>query len=41
MQNAWETIKKDSDVTLTIDLFNMGMVFFRTGVPKQDFIIRY
>ena len=41
MQNAWETIKKDADVTLTIDLFNMGMVFFRTGVPKQDFIIRY
>ncbi len=41
MAEAWETIKKDPRVTLSIDLFWLGLVFFRQGSPKQDFIIRY
>ncbi len=41
MEKAWETIKKDERVGLTIDLFWFGLVFFRKGIEKQDFIIKY
>ncbi len=41
MEKAWNTIKKDERVTLTIDLFWFGLVFFRKGIEKQDFIIKY
>lgn len=41
MTEVWEIIKNDSRVTLSIDLFWLGLVFFRKGSPKQDFIIRY
>ena len=41
MEAAWEEIKKEDAVSLTIDLFWFGMVFFRKGIQKQDFIIRY
>lgn len=41
MSEAWDIIKNDPRVTLSIDLFWLGLVFFRQGSPKQDFIIRY
>ena len=41
MDKAWKAIKNDKRVNLTIDLFWLGLVFFRKGAPKQDFIIRY
>ncbi len=41
MESAWETIKKDTRVSLTIDLFWFGIVFFRKGIEKQDFILKY
>lgn len=41
MEEAWEEIKKDSRVIVTIDLFWFGIVFFRTGIEKQDFILYY
>lgn len=41
MEKAWKTIKKDKRVSVTIDLFWVGLVFFKTGVAKQDFVIRY
>ncbi|MEO5967051.1 MAG: class I SAM-dependent methyltransferase [Ferruginibacter sp.] len=42
MEEAWETIKADSDVTLTIDLFFIGIVFFiKDFKVKQDFTIRF
>lgn len=41
MEAAWKEIKGSKQVTFTIDLFHMGLVFFRSGMPKQDFIIRY
>ena len=41
MEAAWETIKKDSAVTCTIDLFFIGIVFFRKEFKeKQHFVIR-
>lgn len=41
MEQAWEEIKKDLRVTITIDLFKIGIVFFRNGQVKQDFMLRY
>lgn len=40
MEEAWEIIKAHPEVTLTIDLFQFGMVFFKEGIAKQHFILR-
>lgn len=37
---AWETIKNDPKVTVTVDLYHFGLVFFRQGQAKQHFSIR-
>ena len=41
MEAAWEEIKENTSVTLSIDLFQLGLVFFRKGVVKQHFTLRY
>ena len=41
MQDAWEEIKANEDVSVTFDLFCVGMVFFREGIEKQDFVLKY
>ncbi|MCU7694106.1 O-methyltransferase [Haoranjiania flava] len=42
MERAWEKIKNDDDVTLSIDLFFIGIVFFKKEFKvKQHFTIRY
>lgn len=42
MEQAWDTIKKDPAVTCSIDLFFIGIVFFRRSFKeKVDFMIRY
>lgn len=38
---AWEAIKASEDVTVTMDLFSIGLVFFREGIEKQDFVLKY
>ncbi|NNC50955.1 MAG: class I SAM-dependent methyltransferase [Flaviramulus sp.] len=40
MTKAWEIIKKHPKVTVTIDTFYWGFVFFRTEQVKQHFTIR-
>ena len=40
MQEAWSTIKNHPKVTITIDTFFWGIVFFRTSHEKQHFKIR-
>lgn len=40
MEEAWEIIKKHSKVTVTIDTFQWGLVFFRREQPKEHFVIR-
>lgn len=40
MTEAWEMIKKHPKVTVTIDTFFWGFVFFRTEQAKEDFTIR-
>lgn len=40
MEEAWETIKNHPKVTVTIDTFQWGIVFFRSEQEKEHFIIR-
>lgn len=40
MEQAWETIKKNPKVTVTIDTFQWGFVFFRKEQEKENFTIR-
>ncbi|WP_317174946.1 hypothetical protein [Hymenobacter qilianensis] len=41
MEKAWEAIKAHPEVMLTVDLFFMGLVFFRKNQPKQHFSLRF
>jgi predicted O-methyltransferase YrrM len=41
MMEAWTEIKKHPEVIVTIDLFAYGIVFFKTGLTKQDFILHF
>ena len=41
MQEAWQQIKEHPQVTLTIDLFWIGLVFFRKGQAKEHFKVKY
>ncbi len=40
MQQVWQQIKHHPAVTLTIDLFYIGLVFFRQNQPIQHFKLR-
>ena len=40
MEEAWEIIKKHPKVTVTVDTFQWGIVFFRNEQVKEDFIVR-
>lgn len=40
MENAWKIIKNHPKVSLTIDTFAWGLVFFRSEQEKQHFVIR-
>ena len=41
MNEAWKFIQSHQSITLTLDLFQFGIVFFRKELSKQDFIISY
>lgn len=41
MEEAWNEIKRYEKVSLTVDIFRMGIVFFRNGICHNDYIIRY
>ncbi len=40
MEETWELLKKHPKVSVTIDTFQWGLVFFRREQPKEHFIIR-
>ncbi len=40
MEEAWEIIKNHPKVTVTIDTFQWGIVFFRSEQLKEHFVIR-
>ncbi len=41
MSEAWNEIIKYTDVTISIDLFFVGIIFFRKGISKQHFCLRF
>ena len=41
MNRAWKSIKKHPEVSLTIDLFALGLVFFKKDIARQHLTIRY
>ncbi len=41
MEKAWAQIGHKNEVTVTIDLFRMGLVFLRKSLSKQNFVIKY
>lgn len=41
MEEAWEMIIANPRVTVSLDLFRLGVVFFRKECTKQHFVIRY
>jgi len=41
MMQAWEEIRKNEKVTITIDLFNLGIVLFKEDIAKEDFVLRF
>jgi len=40
MKEAWAEIKVHPQVKVTIDLFWIGLVFFKSGQAKEDFKIK-
>ena len=40
MKETWSTIKKHPKVTVTVDVFYFGIVFFRKEQAKEHFKIR-
>jgi|GEM_PF-10957 len=41
MHDAWRVIKNHPDVMISIDLFYVGLIFFRKNQPKQEFVLRF
>ncbi|KQB99644.1 O-methyltransferase [Pedobacter sp. Hv1] len=41
MQSAWQTIKNHPQVSITIDLFWLGLVYFRKGQAKEHFKLKF
>lgn len=41
MEEAWNAIYSHPQVTVSLDLFQLGIVFFRKECQKQHFIVRY
>jgi predicted O-methyltransferase YrrM len=40
MKKAWQEIQKRKEVSLSLNFFQIGMVFFRKGVEKQHFVLK-
>ncbi|MBC8053319.1 MAG: class I SAM-dependent methyltransferase [Sphingobacteriaceae bacterium] len=41
MEEAWHEIKNHPEVSVTVDLFWIGLVYFRKGQAKEHFYIKY
>lgn len=39
MKEAWQEIKKNPKVSLSIDLFDLGLIFFKKGQAKEHFTV--
>ncbi len=41
MEDAWKWIRNSAKVTLSVDLYRMGILFLRKGIAPSDYTIRY
>jgi len=41
MKDAWHIIMNHSKVSVSIDVYRMGIVFFREGISRSHFIVRH
>jgi hypothetical protein len=41
MEKAWNYIKAHQKITLTIDLFFVGIVFIKSELSKENFTIKF
>ena len=41
MYKAWKKIKEKNEITLTIDYYYSGLIFFKKELSKQNFKLRY
>jgi predicted O-methyltransferase YrrM len=41
MEEAWEQVKHHPRVSVTIDLYTMGLVFLRSEQAREHFRLRY
>ena len=41
MEEAWDELRIHEKVTFSVDIFRMGLLFLRKGIPHIDYIIRY
>jgi len=41
MEQAWQKIKVHPKVSVTVDIYRMGIVFFREGINSNHFVVRY
>ena len=41
MGKAWNNISNDPRVTISIDLFQFGLLFFKRGMGKQKYVLAY
>jgi len=41
MKNAWNHIKSHPKATLTVDLFYIGIVFIKSELSKENYVIRF
>ncbi len=41
MSKAWREIIKDVEVTLSLDLFEMGIVFFKKDLQKENYVLKW
>ncbi|MCX6287482.1 MAG: class I SAM-dependent methyltransferase [Bacteroidetes bacterium] len=41
MEDAWELIIAQPEVKVSIDLFHLGVIYFREELSKEDFVLRF
>lgn len=41
MEDAWNEVKLHKSVSATVDLYRIGLIFFRRGMSRSDYVIRY
>ncbi|MCX6283480.1 MAG: class I SAM-dependent methyltransferase [Bacteroidetes bacterium] len=41
MEEAWKFIIAEPEVRVSIDLFHLGVVYFREELSKEDFVLRF